>query len=145
MLRDFRDFINRGNVIDLAVAVVIGAAFGAITKSFVDHIIMPPIGLLLGGVDFADLGIILRDAGQYDSVAAALEAGAPAIQYGAFINTLINFLIIAFAVFIAVRSYSNMKKRYEKPEEPAEEAPTAPPREEVLLEEIRDLLSKQQS
>ncbi|MFO7547000.1 MAG: large conductance mechanosensitive channel protein MscL [Trueperaceae bacterium] len=94
-MKEFREFISRGNVLDLAVAVVIGAAFGAVTTSLVNQVIMPIVGLALGGVDFANLGIILKDQDLYPSVASAVEAGAPVIQYGAFINTIINFLIIA--------------------------------------------------
>ncbi len=142
MLKEFREFISRGNVLDLAVAVIIGAAFGAITASLVNQVIMPVIGLLLGGVDFSNLGIILKNAGAYASVHAAVAAGAPVIQYGAFINTIINFLIIAFTVFLIVRSFNAMKRRAEKPAEPAEpEAPAPVPAEERLLTEIRDLLA----
>ncbi|MDE0529706.1 MAG: large-conductance mechanosensitive channel protein MscL [Truepera sp.] len=143
--KDFAKFINRGNVIDLAVAVVIGTAFGAITKSLVNHIIMPPIGLLLGGVDFSDLGIIMRGAGQYGSVAEAIEAGAPVLQYGTFINTVINFFIVALAVFTTVRAYKNLRARFEEEEQEAPAKPAIPPREQVLLEEIRDLLAQQRS
>lgn len=142
MLKEFQDFINRGNVIDLAVAVVIGAAFGLITKSLVDHIIMPPIGLLLGGVDFSNLGVILRDADQYATVADAVAAGAPVIQYGAFIQTIINFIIIAFAIFIVVKLYNNMRDRMKK-KEGVPDAPDAPSRDQILLTEIRDLLAQQ--
>ena len=141
MLKEFKDFIAKGNVLDLAVAVVIGAAFGAITKSLVNDVIMPPVGLLLGGVDFSSLGVILQ--GDYASVAEAVEAGAPVILYGQFINTVIDFVIIAFAIFIVVKAYNNMQARAKKEEEAKPEEPAAPPREEVLLEEIRDLLKNQ--
>lgn len=118
MLDDFKKFIMRGSVLDLAVAVIIGAAFGAIVSSFVKDILMPPIGLLLGKVDFTNLFISLS-GGSYPSLAAAQEAGAPTINYGLFINTIINFLIVAFAIFLVVRLANRMSK-------PKEEAPAAP-------------------
>ena len=116
MLDEFKKFVMRGNVLDLAVAVIIGVAFGAIVVSFVNDILMPPIGLLLGGVDFSNLFISL-DGQSYPSLAAAQEAGAPTINYGVFINTVINFLIIAFAIFLIVRLASRMQKE-EAPGEP---------------------------
>jgi large conductance mechanosensitive channel len=142
MIKEFREFISRGNVLDLAVAVIIGGAFGAITTSLVNQVIMPIVGLLLGGVDFSNLGIILKDRQLYGSVADAVAAGAPVIQYGAFINTIINFLIIAFVLFMVIKAFNEMKKRTEKPVEVA--APVIP-REEQLLVEIRDLLAKRSS
>lgn len=141
MLKEFRDFINRGNVLDLAVAVVIGTAFGAITSSLVDQVIMPIIGLIIGGVDFSNLGIILRGRELYSSVPEAVAAGAPVIQYGAFLNTVINFLIVAFAMFLVVKSFNEMKRRFEKKPEEAPAAPPEPTAEEKLLMEIRDLLA----
>jgi large conductance mechanosensitive channel len=141
MWKEFLEFINRGNVLDLAVAVIIGAAFGAITASLVDQVIMPVIGLLIGGVDFSNLGFILKDRGMYSSVQEAVAAGAPVIQLGAFINTVINFLIIAFVVFLIIRSFNNMQTRM-FPKKPVVAAPVEPTREEVLLTEIRDLLAK---
>ncbi|MBW7917275.1 MAG: large conductance mechanosensitive channel protein MscL [Trueperaceae bacterium] len=140
MLKEFRDFINRGNVLDLAVAVIIGGAFGAITSSLVNEVIMPIIGLILGGVDFSNLGIIMRGADQYASVAEAVAAGAPVIQYGAFINTVINFLLIALVLFFIVKAFNDMKKKFEKPA-PAP-APAAPSAEVQLLTEIRDALKQ---
>ena len=116
MLNEFKKFVMRGNVLDLAVAVIIGVAFGAIVVSFVNDILMPPIGLLLGGVDFSNL-LISLDGQSYPSLAAAQEAGAPTINYGVFINTVINFLIIAFAIFLIVRLASRMQKE-EAPGEP---------------------------
>ena len=116
MLNEFKKFVMRGNVLDLAVAVIIGVAFGAIVVSFVNDILMPPIGLLLGGVDFSNLFISL-DGQSYPSLAAAQEAGAPTINYGVFINTVINFLIIAFAIFLIVRLANRMQKE-EAPGEP---------------------------
>jgi large conductance mechanosensitive channel len=143
MLEEFREFINRGNVIDLAVAVVIGAAFGQITSSLVNQIVMPPLGLLIGGVDFSELGFILRDAALYTTVSEAVEAGAPVIQLGAFINTVINFVIIAFAIFMVVRVYNRMQERFKKQEAEAPAEPEAPAADVALLTEIRDLLAKQ--
>ena len=135
MMKEFKDFIARGNVLDLAVAVVIGAAFGAIVTSFVNDIIMPPIGMLLGSVDFANLFIDLS-GGSFASLAEAQEAGAATINYGLFINTIINFLIVAFVIFMIVRSVNKTKKE----EEAAPAAPPEPSTEEKLLTEIRDLL-----
>lgn len=142
MLKEFRDFINRGNVIDLAVAVIIGGAFGQITTSLVNQVIMPPLGLLIGGVDFGNLGFILTDAAQYASVAEAVEAGAPVIQIGAFLNTLINFLIVAFVIFMVVRAYNQMQKRFVKDVAEAPAPAEAPPADVQLLTEIRDLLKQ---
>lgn len=121
MLKEFREFALRGNVIDLAVAVVIGAAFGKIVTSLVNDIVMPPIGLLLGGIDFSDLFINLS-GGDYPSLAAAKEAGAATINYGVFINVVIQFLIVAFAIFLVVRQMNRLKRFYEK--EPVAPAPT---------------------
>ena len=135
MLKEFGDFIKRGNVLDLAVAVILGAAFGAIVKSFVDDIIMPPIGLLLGDVDFSNLYINLS-GGAYESLAAAQEAGAATINYGLFLNTVINFLIVSFVIFLVIRQVNSIRK--EEKEVSAE--PPAPTTEEKLLMEIRDLL-----
>ena|SRR5687768_5829369 len=110
MLKEFREFIMRGNVLDLAVAVIIGAAFGAVITSLVNDIIMPPIGLALGGVDFTNLFIDLSGQG-YPSLAAAQEAGAPTLNYGNFIQTIINFLIIAFVIFMIVRTANRLKRQ----------------------------------
>ncbi|MEH6547590.1 MAG: large conductance mechanosensitive channel protein MscL, partial [Sneathiella sp.] len=137
MLKEFRDFAMRGNVVDMAVGIVIGAAFGTIIKSLVADVIMPPIGMLLGGVDFANFFVTLSD-GSYATLAAAKEAGAVTLNYGSFINTIISFLIVAFAIFLLIKQMNKMKKT----EEEAPAAPAEPPREEVLLEEIRDLLKK---
>ncbi len=138
MIKEFRDFINRGNVLDLAVAVIIGGAFGAITTSLVNQVVMPVIGLILGGVDFSNLGLILSGRDQYASVAEAVAAGAPVIQYGSFLNTVINFLLIALVLFFIVKAFNDMKKRFEKPAAPA--APAEPTAEVKLLTEIRDAL-----
>lgn len=142
MIKGFIEFINRGNVVDLAVAVIIGGAFGAITTSLVDQVIMPVVGLLVGGVDFSQVGIILKDADLYGSVAEAVEAGAPVMQIGAFINTVINFLIIAFVLYMVIRGYTRMQQSMKRKEEAAPAAPPAPSNEEVLLSEIRDLLKQ---
>lgn len=132
MLKEFRDFAMRGNVIDLAVGVIIGAAFGKIVTSLVDDIIMPPIGLVLGGIDFSDFFITLS-GGEYASLAEAKEAGAATLNYGVFINTVVQFLIVAFAIFIVIKQINRLKR-----EQPP--APATPPRQEVLLEEIRDAI-----
>ena len=117
MLKEFKEFAMRGNVLDMAIGIVLGAAFGAIVTSFVDDLLMPPIGLLLGGVDFTNLFISL-DGQQYASLAAAQEAGAATINYGLFISTVIDFLIIAFAIFLLVRQVNRL--RAEPEEAPAE-------------------------
>jgi large conductance mechanosensitive channel len=109
MLKDFRAFVMRGNIIDLAAGIVIGVAFGQVVTSLVNDIIMPPIGLALTGLDFTNLFVVLR-GGPYASLAAAKAAGAPTINYGVFINTVINFVIIAFAIFLIVRSISRMQR-----------------------------------
>lgn len=109
MLKEFKEFAVRGNVVDLAVAVIIGGAFGKIVTSFVNDILMPPIGLLLGHVDFGNLFLVL-DRRRFDSLAAAKAAGAPSINYGLFLNTVIDFLIVAFAIFFLVRQINKLKK-----------------------------------
>ena len=109
MLKEFKDFIVRGNVLDLAVAVIIGGAFGKIVTSFVNDVLMPPIGLLLGGVDFTNLFISL-DGNNYESLEAAKTAGAATVNYGVFLNTVIDFLIVAFVIFLVVRTANRLKK-----------------------------------
>jgi large conductance mechanosensitive channel len=121
MLKEFKEFAMRGNVVDMAVGIIIGAAFGVIVKSLVADVIMPPIGLLLGNVDFSNLFIILKQgttAGPYASLADAQKAGAVSINYGAFINTIISFVIVAFAIFILIRGINKLKRKEEAP--PAE-------------------------
>jgi len=116
MFREFKEFVMRGNVIDMAVGIIIGVAFGGIVNSFVSDIILPPIGMLLGNVDFSGLFIILKEgkiAGPYESLDAAKAAGAVTVNYGIFINTLINFLIIAVAIFILIRNVNRLKKKDE--------------------------------
>jgi len=141
VLKEFKEFAVKGNMLDMAVGIIIGAAFGTIIKSLVADVIMPPIGMALGGVDFSELFMMLSDpaaTGPYATVAAAKEAGAVTINYGLFINALISFIIVAFAVFMVVRSFNKMKREEEVVEEaPADPEPTA---EETLLTEIRDLL-----
>lgn len=133
MFKEFKEFAMRGNVVDLAVGVVIGAAFGKIVTSLVDDIIMPPIGFLTGGLDFSNLFLPLK-GGVYASLAAAKAAGEPTLNYGLFVNTVVQFLIIAFALFMVVRQVNKLSK-------PAPNAPPPPPpKSEVLLAEIRDLL-----
>ncbi len=137
MFDEFKTFIARGNVIDLAVGIIMGAAFTAIVNSLVNDIIMPPIGVIVGGFDFSDFYINLS-GGEYASLAEAREAGAAVIAYGVFVNAVINFLIVAFAVFILVKQVNRLRRQ----EAAQPSAPPAPPRSEVLLEEIRDLLAR---
>lgn len=142
MLKEFKEFAIKGNMLDMAVGIIIGAAFGTIIQSLVKDVIMPPICMLLGGVDFGDMFLTLQEgaaAGPYGTLAAAQEAGAVTINYGVFFNAVISFLIIAFAVFMVVRSFNKLKKA----EEAAPSAPPAPSAEEKLLGEIRDLLKAQ--
>ena len=141
MLQEFKQFALKGNVLDMAVGIIIGAAFGSVVQSMVNDVVMPPIGILLGGVDFSDLFITLRQGaapGPYATLAAAREAGAVTLNYGQFTNTLISFLIVAFAVFMLVKSFNKLKKA----EAAAPAAPPPPPADVVLLGEIRDLLKK---
>ncbi len=121
MLKEFKEFAIRGNVIDMAVGIIIGAAFGAIVNSLVVDVIMPPIGLALGKVDFSNLFVVLKEgatAGPYSSLAAAKQAGAVTLNLGVFINTLINFIIIAFAIFIVIRQINKLKRQAEAPAAP---------------------------
>jgi large conductance mechanosensitive channel len=136
MFQEFKQFIMRGNVIDLAVGVIIGAAFGRIVTSLVEDIIMPPIGLALGGADFTDLFITLS-GGEYQSLAQAKEAGAATINYGRFLTIIIQFLIVAFAVFILVQQVNRLFRRAEAKGEAAPQ----PTQEVKLLTEIRDLMA----
>lgn len=141
MLKEFKAFAMRGNVVDMAVGIIIGAAFGKIVESLVKDLIMPPIGLLLGKVDFANLFVVLREgaaAGPYVSVDAAQKAGAVTFNYGLFINTCISFTIVAFAVFMLIRAINRLKAQ--EAAAPAEPPPT--PEDVLLLREIRDSLKK---
>ena len=130
MVSEFKEFIARGNVVDLAVGVIIGAAFGAIVKSLVEQVIMPPSGLAMGGLDFSQLKYVLKPAD------VATKTAEVAISYGAFINTVINFLIIAFVIFLLVKGVNSLKREQAAAPEP----PAAPTPTEALLGEIRDLL-----
>ena len=132
MVKEFKAFIARGNVLDLAVAVVIGAAFSKITTALVDGVIMPFVGLAMGRIDFTQLYVAL-DGREYASLAAAQDAAAPVVTYGAFLQTVVDFLVIAFVIFLVVKAYNRMNK----PEEAAKAAPTE---EVLLLREIRDAL-----
>jgi large conductance mechanosensitive channel len=127
MLQEFKDFAMRGNVVDMAVGVIIGAAFGKITTSLVNDVVMPPIGMLLGGVDFSDRAVTLKDA--------VGEAPAVMLKYGVFVNTVLDFMIVAFVIFLLVKGINKLKRTEPPP-------PAAPSREEVLLTEIRDALQR---
>jgi large conductance mechanosensitive channel len=131
MMKEFKEFAIKGNVVDMAVGIIVGAAFGKIVSSFVGDVVMPPIGVMLGGVDFSDLAYVLKEA--------VGEAPAVAIAYGKFIQTVIDFTIIAFAIFVAVKVINSLKRK----EEESPETPPKPSAEEVLLTEIRDLLKDQ--
>jgi large conductance mechanosensitive channel len=137
MIKEFKEFISKGNVLEMAVGLIMATYFGAIIKSLVNDIIMPPIGMAMGGVDFAKLKMVLQPGiAESDGVAAVAEV---AINYGVFINAIITFIIVAFCIFMVVKAYNNMKKK--EAAAPAA-APPAPSKEEVLLGEIRDLLKK---
>ena len=130
MLKEFKEFAMRGNVLDMAVGIVIGGAFGKIVSSLVNDVLMPPLGLLVGGMDFSKLAITLKEA--------AGDAAAVQLKYGMFIQQIVDFLIVAFAIFMVVKAMNSLKRK----QEAAPAAPAAPPRQEVLLEEIRDLLKR---
>lgn len=140
MFKEFRDFAMKGSVLDMAIGIIIGGAFSPIVKSLVDDVLMPPIGLLLGGVDFSNLFMVIQEgaaAGPFASLAAAREAGAVTINYGLFINSIITFFIVAFAVFMMIKTFNKWR---DEEEEVVEEAPAAPAEDIVLLTEIRDAL-----
>lgn len=130
LIKEFKEFAVKGNVIDMAVGIIIGGAFGKIVSSFVADVVMPPIGVLLGGVDFAKLSLTVKEATE--------TTEAVKVNYGMFLNTIIDFIIIAFVIFMVIKAMNKMKKKEE--EKPA--APPAPTKQEVLLTEIRDLLKK---
>ncbi len=138
MLKEFKEFAMKGNMLDMAIGIVIGAAFGAIVSSLVDDVVMPPIGLLLGGVDFSQIFVVLKGEGDFATIEQAQEAGAVTWNIGLFINAIIKFLIIALALFFVVKAVNAMRKQ----EEEAPAAPPTPPEDVVLLTEIRDLLKK---
>lgn len=143
MLKEFKQFISKGNVMEMAVGLIMATYFGAIVKSLVNDILMPPLGKVMGGVDFAELKLVIQE-----SVPAVMdgetviteEIAEVAIMYGNFINTVITFIIVAFCIFMVVKTYNKMKEKMEKKQEEAPAAPPAPSKEEVLLTEIRDLL-----
>jgi large conductance mechanosensitive channel len=138
MLKEFKEFAMRGNVVDMAVGIIIGAAFGKIVTSLVNDMIMPPIGLALGSVDFSNLFVNL--GGDYATVAAAETAGAPIVKYGVFINTVLDFVIVAFAIFLVIKGLNKLKRQQAAQPPPPPPAPTA---QERLLTEIRDVLKAQ--
>lgn len=139
MMNEFKKFIAKGNVLEIAVGLIMATYFGAIAKSLVNDIIMPPLGLVLKGVNFNKLKIVLQEAVAESTPGAGDGVAEVAIAYGQFINTILTFLIVAFSVFLVIRTYNRMKERWEQKEEAA---PKAPSKEEELLTEIRDLLKK---
>ena len=138
MLKEFKSFISKGNVMEMAVGLIMALYFGSIVKSLVDHIIMPPIGMLLGNVDFSSLKIVLQKA----TMSGETTIPEVAFSYGMFLNTIITFFIVSFCIFLVVKGYNKMKENLEKKEEEVPAAPQTPSKEEVLLTEIRDLLKK---
>jgi large conductance mechanosensitive channel len=141
MLKEFKDFALKGNVVDLAVGIIIGAAFGAIVNSLVADVMMPLIGLATGGVDFSERYVLLKNGvppAPYATIAAAKEAGAVTLNYGLLTNLIINFIIVAFALFVVVKAMNSARREAKA----APAAPAPPSREEVLLTEIRDLLQR---
>ena len=144
MLKEFREFAIKGNVVDMGVGIVIGAAFTSIVTSFVSDIVNPILGVITGGIDFSNLFVNLG-AGDFDSLKAAQEAGAPTINYGLFINAIISFLIVAWVLFLVVKGVNQMKKRLEEEKAAEPETPPEPSAEEKLLTEIRDLLAARQA
>lgn len=140
VLKEFQEFAVKGSVVDMAVGIVIGGAFGTIVSSLVNDILMPPIGYLMGGVDFAGIMTVLSGEGPYATPEQAAQAGAVTINWGLFVNALISFLIVAWALFFVIKLINRLKRQFEQA--PVEEKPAPPPREEVLLEEIRDILAK---
>ena len=139
MVKEFKEFAVKGNVVDMAVGIIIGGAFGTIVKSLVSDVIMPPIGLMLGGAAFTDLFVVLKGEGDFLTLADAAAAGAVTINYGVFVNNVISFLIVAFAVFLLVKSINKLKRQEEAAPPPP---PAVTPEDIVLLREIRDSLKK---
>lgn len=139
MLQEFRDFALKGNMLDMAVGIVIGVAFAAVVTSLVNDLLMPPLGLALGGVDFVDLFVVLREgspAGPYATLAQADEAGAVTLNWGRFVNGLMIFLLVALALFFVIRGFNRLRRQQEE----KADIPSEPPAQETLLREIRDLL-----
>ncbi len=139
MIQEFKDFISRGNVMDMAVGIIVGAAFTAIVSSMVADLINPIIGLVIGGIDFSNMFWVLKGEGPYSSLEAARDAGAAVFAYGAFVMAVINFVIIAFVVFLLVKAVNRVKEAAEKEEEAAPEEPAGPSEKDILIE-IRDAL-----
>ncbi len=141
-MNEFKKFISRGNVVEMAVGLIMATYFGAIVKSLVNDIIMPPIGIVLGGVNFSKLKVVIQSAVAESSAGAGDAIPEVSINYGIFINTVITFLIVSFSIFLVVKGYNQMKEKVETKKEPAPTAPPQPTKEEILLTEIRDLLKK---
>ena len=141
-MKEFKKFISRGNVIDMAVGLILATYFGAIIKSLVNDIIMPPVGQLLGGVDFSEMKYVIQPASEVSVDELVSETAEVAIYYGQFINTIITFMIVAFAIFMVVKYFNKMKEKMYKKEVEEPVASPTPSKEEVLLTEIRDLLKK---
>lgn len=138
-VKEFKEFAMKGNVMDMAVGVIIGGAFGKIVTSMVNDVLMPVISLCTGGIDFTNLFVNLSGSEKYDTIAAAQEAGASVLAYGQFIQNIVDFLIVAFCIFLMIKGMNKLSKKKEEEPAPAPEPP-APSKEEVLLTEIRDLL-----
>jgi large conductance mechanosensitive channel len=145
MLKEFRDFALKGNVLDLAIGVIIGAAFGAIVSSLVDDVFMPIIGLVLSGIDFSNLFIVLNNPNEVPvpSVAAAKAAGVATLNYGLFINAVVKFTIVAFVLFLVVKAVNRLRRQ--EAEKPAPVTPPAPTTDQLLLTEIRDAIRQQRA
>ncbi|MDI5921013.1 large conductance mechanosensitive channel protein MscL [Halomonas sp. LR5S13] len=141
MLREFKEFAVRGNVVDMAVGIIIGGAFGTIVQSLVNDVLMPPIGLLMGGVDFSEIFLVLKGEGPYTTLAEASAAGAVTLNIGVFVNNVISFLIVAIAVFLLVKGVNRLRRQ----QAAAPTEPTAPPEDILLLREIRDELRREQA
>jgi len=135
MLKEFREFAMKGNVLDMAIGIIIGAAFGKIVSSFVADLLMPPLGMMMGKVDFTNWFLTLS-GGTFDTLKAAKDAGAVTLNYGLFLNTVLDFVIVAFAIFLMIKQINRLKKEAPPP------APAEPPREQILLTEIRDILAR---
>lgn len=141
-MKEFKKFISKGNVLEMAVGLILATYFGAIVKSLVNDIIMPPIGKLMGGIDFKEMKYVIQDAAPETAKGAGDALEEIAINYGMFINTILTFFIVAFSIFLVVKAYNRMKDRMLKKEEEDSNAPRVSSNEEILLTEIRDLLKK---